>query len=135
MMNTPGLKFYFTLVAFSFVLALNGTSSHAQTQWQKNHPRRAQVNGRLKNQQKRVDNGLANGSLNTQQAQKIQNQDQRIRNTERRDAAANGGHITAQEQQNLNRRENHVSNEIKNDEAGNAAAGAAPSAPASAPAH
>ena len=57
----------FALVLFSQF----STPAKAETEWQKNHPRRAQVNKRLKNQQKRVDNGLANGSLKSGQAQKI----------------------------------------------------------------
>jgi hypothetical protein len=82
------------------------------------------VNQRLKNQQKRVNQGLANGQLNTKQAARIQNQDARIHQQERRDAAKHGGHITKGEQRQLNRNENHVSREIHRDEGHNAAAGA-----------
>ncbi len=130
----------FVLVAVFFVSAsVVKADGNKKKNWDKNHPRRAQVNGRLNNQQKRVDNGLANGKLSPQQAQKIQNQDASIRNQERRDAAANGGHITKSEQRQLNHEENGVSHEINRDERRNSAgqppAGAPPAAapPAGAP--
>jgi hypothetical protein len=96
--------------------------ARAEDNWQKKHPRRAQVNGRLKNQQKRTDQGLANGSLKPGQAQKIQNQDAKIQRQEQRDASKNGGHITQGEQNQLNREENGVSHEINHDERKNQAA-------------
>ena len=88
--------------------------------------RRAEVNKRLNNQQKRVDNGLASGKLKPGQAQKIQNQDARIHNQERKDAAEHGGHITKGEQKQLNHEENHVSHEISHDEKKNSAPVAPP---------
>jgi hypothetical protein len=100
-------------------------SAQADTNWQKKHPRREQVNKRLKNQQNRVDQGLANGQLKPGQAEKIQNQDSRIRNQERRDASQNGGHITQGEQNQINREENHTSREINRDEKNNASQPAA----------
>jgi hypothetical protein len=96
--------------------------ARADDNWQKKHPRRAEVNGRLKNQQKRTDQGLANGSLKPGQAQKIQNQDAKIQRQEQRDASKNGGHITQGEQKQLNHEENGVSHEINRDEHKNEAA-------------
>jgi len=107
---------YSLFIAGALLFSLASNAAHADTRWQKKHPRREQVNGRLKNQQSRVDQGLANGKLTTQEAQKIQNQDANIRRTEQKDAAQNGGHLTKAEQRNLNRRENRVSQEIKHDE-------------------
>ena len=39
-----------------------GTAS-AETTWQKNHPRRTQVNHRLHNQNRRIHNDVKNGTL------------------------------------------------------------------------
>jgi hypothetical protein len=111
--------FLTTLILTSTVIS---HAARADDAWQKKHPRRAQVNGRLNNQQKRTDQGLANGSLKPGQAQKVQNQDAKIRRQERRDAAKNGGHITQGEQKQLNHEENGVSHEINHDEHKNEAA-------------
>jgi hypothetical protein len=109
-------------------VSLAGSFAHSDDNWQKKHPRRAEVNGRLKNQQKRTDQGLANGSLKSGQAQKIQNQDAHIKQQEKNDAAANGGHITKAQQNQLNHEENGVSHEINHDEQKNTAQ--PPAAPA-----
>jgi hypothetical protein len=112
-------KFLVLSLVGAFAIA---ASAHADdANWKKKHPRRAQVNKRLNNQQKRVDNGLADGKLSTGQAEKIQNQDASIRAQERRDASQNGGHITQAQQTQLNHEENGVSREINHDEQKNAA--------------
>jgi hypothetical protein len=86
----------------------------AQNNFDKTHPRRAEVNSRLRNQNARVDNKVAEGKMSKGEAAKIHAQDHSIRKEERRDAAANGGHITKAEQKHINKQENHVSKEIKN---------------------
>lgn len=103
------------------LIALVSFASAAQAEggrgaWKKKHPRRAEVNQRLENQQKRTDEGLSSGKLNEQQAEKIQDQDARISRQEQRDASMHDGHITKGEQRQLNREENRVSREIRRDE-------------------
>lgn len=118
-MNTKNFRaLVITLVAlFNFAsVSANADNAQKKKNWNQNHPRRHEVNNRLNNQQKRTDQGLSSGSLNQRQANKIQNQDSRIRSQERRDAAKNGGHITQTEQRQLNREENGVSHEINHDE-------------------
>lgn len=88
--------------------------SSAQQKFDKTHPRRAQVNSRLNNQNARVDNKVANGKMSKGEAAKIHSQDHSIRKEERRDAAANNGHITKAEQQHINHQQNQVNKEIKN---------------------
>ena len=132
-MNTKNIRpLVITLIALVSFASVSAGADNAQRKknWNQNHPRRHEVNKRLNNQQKRTDQGLANGSLNQQQANKIQNQDSRIRSQEQRDAARNGGHITQAEQRQLNREENGVSREINHDERINKAARSAPAAPA-----
>jgi len=80
--------------------------------WKAEHPRRAEVNHRLHNQNARINEGLKTGKLSSQQAQALHQQDRQIRQEERADAAQNGGHITKAEQQQLNQQENALSKQI-----------------------
>jgi hypothetical protein len=100
----------FILVA---ALSLLGPGAFAQeTQWQKDHPRRAEVNGRLANQDKRIQQGEKSGKLTPGQAKQLHQEDKAIRKEERRMAAKDGGHITKKDQAKLNRQENKVSKQI-----------------------
>ncbi len=93
-------------------LALASTSALAQTQWEKDHPRRDQVNDRLENQNRRIHHEVKEGDLTRKQAAKLHRQDRRIRKEERDMARNQGGHITKAQQAKLNRQENRVSSEI-----------------------
>jgi len=84
----------------------------ADTQWQKDHPRREQVNNRLKNQNKRIRQERKEGEINKAQAAKLHSEDHAIRQEERTMASTNGGHITKAEQKSLNQQENQVSKQI-----------------------
>lgn len=88
------------------------TADAAPTTWQKNHPRRTEVNGRLANQNARVKNQVKNGDMSKAKAQRIHAADKGIRQEERDMAKQNGGHITKTEQKALNQQENSVSNRI-----------------------
>ena len=104
-----------TSAVVAAVLALGlGANAMAETQWQKNHPRRTQVNGRLANQNKRIANQEAAGKLSAGQAATLHKDDHQIRQEERAMASQNGGHITKQEQRTLNQQENAVSKQIGN---------------------
>ena len=82
------------------------------TQWQKDHPRREQVNNRLANQNKRIKQERKQGEISKAQAQKLHSEDHAIRQEERTMASTNGGHITKAEQKALNQQENQVSKQI-----------------------
>lgn len=82
------------------------------TQWQKNHPRREQVNNRLANQNSRIKDEVKEGDITKGQAAKLHKEDRNIRKEERLMASQNGGHITKQEQATLNAQENKVSGQI-----------------------
>jgi hypothetical protein len=84
-------------------------------EWQDTHPRRAQVNHRLRHQNRRIDAGLRHGKLNAGEAAQLHSEDQSIRNQERVDAAANNGHITRGERHQLNHEENAESRQIHQD--------------------
>ena len=105
-------KFYAS-VALVSVLAGFGTSSYAEnTKWEQNHPRRAQVNERLENQNHRITNEVKSGEITKSQAQALRQNDKNIRQEERDMASQNGGHITKSEQNVLNQQLNQNSTAI-----------------------
>jgi len=83
-----------------------------KAQWDKNHPRRAEVNKRLENQNARIRKEEKSGEITKAQAQQLHKEDHQIRQQERSDAAKHGGHITKGEQRQLNKEENAVSRQI-----------------------
>ena len=103
-----------TVAVVSLSLAGLATSAMADndTKWQKNHPRREQVNNRLANQNKRINKELKEGDISKAQAAKMHREDRTIRREERAMARTNGGHITKAEQKALNQQENQVSKQI-----------------------
>ena len=82
------------------------------TAWQKQHPRREQVNHRLAHQNQRIRNEVKEGEITKPQAAALHKDDRQIRHEERLMASQNGGHITKQEQKTLNQQENVVSAKI-----------------------
>jgi hypothetical protein len=91
------------------------TPSHADPAWDAAHPRRAEVNSRLANQNHRINQGVADHQLTNSQARQLHREDHAIRAEERADAATHGGHITKAEQHQINRQENRVSRQIHNE--------------------
>ncbi|HXA37142.1 MAG TPA: hypothetical protein VNW26_12455 [Steroidobacteraceae bacterium] len=102
------LSFAAVLVSLA---GLAGTAS-AETTWQKNHPRRTQVNHRLANQNKRIHQDVKDGTLSKAQAANLHHEDRQVRQEERDMASQNGGHITKSEQKVLNSQENKISGQI-----------------------
>ncbi len=102
------------LIVGAATITLSGISNLAlaDTQWQKNHPRREQVNGRLANQNQRIRNEVKEGEMSKAQAGQLHKEDRQIRREERMMASQNGGHITKSEQKVLNQQENQVSKQI-----------------------
>ena len=103
-----------TIAALAASLAglTGGALADTDTQWQKEHPRREQVNNRLANQNKRIKQERREGEITKGQAQKLHAEDHAIRQEERTMASTNGGHITKAEQKALNQQENQVSKQI-----------------------
>jgi CRISPR/Cas system-associated endoribonuclease Cas2 len=94
-------------------IATPGFANEAKdAEWQKNHPRREQVNHRLAKQHKRINEEVREGHLTKAQAAKLHKDDRQIRQEEHDMAAQNGGHITKLEQKALNQQENAVSRQI-----------------------
>jgi hypothetical protein len=97
---------------FTAVLMIGVSTGAMAGPWANNHPRRAEVNGRLENQNRRIDREYREGEINKSQAQDLHHEDHQIRQEERDMASQNGGHITKQEQKTLNQQENGVSRQI-----------------------
>ncbi len=110
MLNSARKSLTFAAALVSFA-ALAGTAT-AQTTWQKDHPRRTEVNGRLANQNRRIHNDVKDGTLSKGQAAQLHHEDHQVRSEERAMASQNGGHITKTEQRALNQQENGISGQI-----------------------
>lgn len=98
-----------------FLTAALVTSGSSFAGWKDNHPRRAEVNSRLKNQDRRINQGVKSGKLSRSQAHQLHAEDHAIRQEERAMAAEHGGHITRGEQRQLNQQENQASRQIYNE--------------------
>src|ERR1700691_574616 len=106
------INFRIGILALSLGLVATTSSASFAGVWGQNHPRRAQVLGR--------DNNL-NQTINQDRGQlgghywQLQNRDQSIQRQEQHDAAMNGGHITPQEQTQLNKEENGLNRQVSKD--------------------
>jgi hypothetical protein len=102
------------LAASTLLLGLAGAAHADETQWQKDHPRRTEVNKRLDNQNARIHQEVKEGEMSKAKAAQLHKDDHQIRREERTMASQDGGHITRQEQKTLNQQENAVSRKIGN---------------------
>jgi hypothetical protein len=92
--------------------ALISMQSMAQTAPVPDHPRENEVNQRLDNQQARINQGLANGTMTGKQAARDEKHDANIAQREAVDESKHNGHITKAEQNRLNKSENKNSKRI-----------------------
>ena len=83
-----------------------------ETIWQKEHPRRTEVNDRLKNQNRRIHQDVKDGTMTRNQGAADHAKDHQVRQEKRDMAWQNNGHITKTEQRALNQQENGISREI-----------------------
>lgn len=103
------------LIATSLIALFAAAASSAiaaDTNFEKNHPRRAQVNDRLEHQNQRIRTAVKEGRISKAEARRLHRKDQRIRKQERLMARQYNGHITKAEQRVLNRQEDQVSRQI-----------------------
>jgi len=112
-MNSTARKIAALIVTAGTMIGF-AASAQAETPWQYEHPRRAEVNERLAYQNYRIDRDVARGEMSYREADRLHREDREIRNEERGMAAANGGYITRSEQRYLNMQENAVSRQINN---------------------
>jgi hypothetical protein len=83
------------------------------------HPRVNQVNHREAKQQKRIANGIANGSLNPNEAARLEKREAAVQKHEETAMAKHNGHLTKAEQARLNRQQNRISRSIYRDKHNN----------------
>jgi hypothetical protein len=74
-----------------------------------------EVNRREGNQQRRIGNGVKNGTLSPRETTHLERREARLQRTEKRDMAKHNGHLTKPEQRSLNHRENRISRSIARD--------------------
>ena len=79
------------------------------------HPRVNEINQREQNQQDRIANGVKSGQLTPGETQRLERGEQRLQNNEKKDMAKDNGHLTKQDQRQLNRKANHMSKRIYKD--------------------
>jgi WXXGXW repeat (2 copies) len=77
-----------------------------------------EVGDRRYNQQQRIANGVGNGTMSAGQASRVEHREQNINHSVAADRSANGGKLTPQEKQNINRRQNSTSRQIHEDKHG-----------------
>ena len=100
------------LFVASLAFAGTGMATAADASWRTAHPRRAEVNARLANQDRRIHEERREGEITAAQAHDLHAEDRGIRAQERYDASLHNGHITRAEQSRLNHEENQVSRQI-----------------------
>ena len=102
------------LLALGLATALAGaaTSASAETQWQRHHPARVEVNHRLAHLHRRVVVERREGLMGVRKAHYIHREERGIRLQERRLASRHGGHLTRHEVRRINREENGVSRQV-----------------------
>ena len=93
----------------------DNTSGAGAGQVDPGHPRVNQINQREQNQQDRIANGVKNDKLTPGQTANLEKGEQRLQNNEKKDMAADNGHLTKQDQKQLNKEANHMSNKIYDD--------------------
>jgi predicted transglutaminase-like cysteine proteinase len=79
------------------------------------HPRVNQVNHREQHQQNRIANGIKSDKLTSQQTAHLERGETRLKKNEKRDMAADNGHLTKQDQRQLNHEANRESTRIYKD--------------------
>ncbi len=108
----PMFKTAVLAVSSVALLAVSAGAASADGRWQRHHPRREEVNNRLRRQDARIHQERREGELTAGQAHALHRDDRQIRHEERLMASQDNGHITKTDQKALNQQENAVSHDI-----------------------
>jgi hypothetical protein len=108
----PALRKPMLLTVVGVLVAGLASPVFAESVWERNHPRRDQVNDRVANQFRRINQERREGELSRGQAQAMRLQERGVLAEERADARLHGGHITRVEQAQLNRDLNAIGHEF-----------------------
>ena len=79
----------------------------------KKHPRRTEVNKRVRNQEKRINAGVKTGEITADEAKTDRQNLRNIKKEERAEVKVNGGHLTQDQTKNLNQELNVNSQKIQ----------------------
>jgi hypothetical protein len=74
-----------------------------------------EIQERKENQQDRIANGVANGSLTPHETANLENKEAALNRETRRDRAQNGGNLTNKEKAQVNHQQNKLSRNIYRD--------------------
>ncbi len=97
-----------SLVALTVVSAEARGGKFAQQ-----HPRRAEVNKRERNQMRRIHQGVKDGTISKSEAKELRGNVKDVKKEERAEVKANGGYLTKDQQRDLNKDLNANSKAIK----------------------
>jgi hypothetical protein len=97
-----------TRIVLSMTMAalLCGTAGFAQE---------GKIQQRKENQQKRIANGVKNGSMTAGETAKVEKQESKLNKEIRTDRKANGGNLTNNQKKQVNQQQNKLSKEIYTD--------------------
>ena len=113
-------KSLFDFVLAASLLLATAAPSFAARNFQENHPRRSQLNGRFAQLNSRMSGSY--GQLGGQY-QKLQGRSNRIQSQARQDAQANGGSLTTAEQGQFNKRFSALGQQVSSAQAQGAPSG------------
>src|SRR5580698_7649052 len=74
-----------------------------------------EIQQRKENQQDRIANGVANGSLTPHETANLENKESALNRETRRDRRQNGGNLTNNQKARINRQQNRLSGNIYRD--------------------
>ena len=72
----------------------------------------SKIKDRKENQQKRIGNGIENGSLTPKEAARLEHKEAGLNKEIRHDRKVNGGNLTNKEKAQVNRQQNRLSKDI-----------------------
>jgi hypothetical protein len=78
-------------------------------------PPEGRIQERKENQQKRIGNGVENGSLTPKETVHLEKKEGRLNREMRHDRKQNGGNLTNKEKAQINRQQNRLSRQIYKD--------------------
>jgi hypothetical protein len=94
-------KLFLTVTAAGLLLGTSGIATAENP-----------IHQRKENQQKRIANGVANGSLTPRETAGVERKEARLNREIRHDRKVNGGNLTNKEKAQVNRQQNRLSRDI-----------------------
>ena len=98
-------RMFLTIPAAGFLLGSTGIGFA-------DDPPEGRIKDRKENQQKRIGNGVKNGSLTPKETAHLENKQAKLNKEIRTERKANGGNLTNKEKAQVTRRQNRLSKDI-----------------------